>query len=139
MRPGATAPRPFFRDKRPFCKSQKEGEPFRRSSDLCLTKAVAYLCGSVRLPGFPVTGFRLEPTHQHIQRRYRSGFTPDYLVQLPGFFARAATKRLFDCQKYYSTALPCCQSVYIILPRAEKFCELFSLFLFTNRKFCCTI
>ena len=55
-------------------------------------KEVAKLCGSFRLPGFPVTGFRHETTKQHLQRRYRSGFAPDYLVQLHRCYPQAATK-----------------------------------------------
>ena len=53
---------------------------FRRSSDSRLWGHGPR--GSLRLPGFtPVTGFRHKGPLGSTQRRYRSGFSPDCLVQ----------------------------------------------------------
>jgi len=42
----------------------------------------------------PVTDFRQKKFAVYIQRRYRSGITPDYLVQQQRFGAPAATQRI---------------------------------------------
>jgi hypothetical protein len=46
----------------------------------------------------PVTGFHHFGPFQRTQRRYRSGFTPDYLVQQLQPYAPAATEMLFSCR-----------------------------------------
>ena len=76
------------------------------------------LCGGACLPGYPVTVFRQKALHQHIQRRYRSGFTPDYLVQQSGVPRPACHEMaLFGCPKKCTTGCrksqtkrDCCKS-----------------------------
>lgn len=99
----------FLRQTHILVITRRWGDPFRRSSDSWLLDS-----GSIRsilcLPGnIPVTGFRQKKMPYHIQRRYRSGFSPDYLVQQPRFIAPAATELLSNCRKHHSTACTKCQ------------------------------
>ena len=54
---------------------------------------------------------RLSPKKQaqHLQRRYRSGIEPDYLVQQIWPYAISATKLVFCCRKYCNTPPRRCQ------------------------------
>ena len=57
----------------------------------------------------PVTGFRQKRAPYHLQRRYRPGITPGYLVQQLRFIAEAATELLSNCHGYHSTVYSECQ------------------------------
>ena len=63
----------------------------------------------------PVTGFHPKCLSKHIQRRYRLGFSPNYLVQQIRPYAASATKGVSSCPKYCSTSQFPCQSGF--LPR----------------------
>ena len=99
--------------------ARKRGDPFRRSSDSWLLDA-----GNIRsilcLPGIdPVTGFRQKKMPYHIQRRYRPGVAPGYLVEQQRFVAPSATELLSNCRKHHSTTYGECQQQS--LPRQKKF------------------
>ena len=88
--------------------SRKRGDPFRRSSDSwvsMLGTSAAFLC----LPGKSSDWLSPKEGAYHIQRRYRSGFAPDYLVQQVWFVATAATELLSNCLRYYTTKDSLCQ------------------------------
>ena len=68
-------------------------------------KQVAELCGNFRLPGFPVTGLRLENSNN----TYSGGTVRDFHPIILFSRVSTATKGLFDCQKYCSTEQNRCQ------------------------------
>ena len=94
-----------------FVNARRTENPiFRRSSDLCLWKGLQPSASVFGLPGItPVTGFRLKNSLQHLQRRYRSGFSPDYLVQQAQPYAMPATELVSSCRGYCSTYSYSCQ------------------------------
>ena len=55
------------------------------------------------------SGF-LNANRMHIQRRYRSGFAPDYLVQQRLPYAKSATEKVSSCRKYNNTRTKNCQA-----------------------------
>lgn len=74
------------------------------------------------LPGIASSDrFSPNAVSQHLQRRYRSGFTPDYLVQQTQPYAVLATELVFRCRKYSNTVFPPCQQQKKC-PRQQKSC-----------------
>ena len=104
-------PQPFFCDKRTSHKHAGSGEAvFRRSSDSChRRRLLSFIIHSAFPELLPVTGFHQECIFLHIQRRYRSGFAPDYLVQQRLPYAKSATEKVSSCRKYDNTRTRDCQ------------------------------
>ena len=83
----------FPRQTHPLVTRRGRRTAFRRSSDLCLSKkGCGFLRSSQPSRKNPVTGFHPKRTSWHLQRRYRSGITPDYLVQQSRLYAHSATE-----------------------------------------------
>ena len=92
-------PQPFFCDKHFAHNHASKGRSF---SVGLLTREYrgCVPCTSFCLPGtYPVTDFRRKKNPHHIQRRYRSGFTPDYLVQHPSLLTPGMPQKSFSIVK----------------------------------------
>ena len=87
-------------------------------------KRVASFPALFSLPGdFSSDRFSPRTKRSHLQRRYRSGITPDYLVQQLQPYAAPATEWVFHCcRKNCNTAAALCQQQYT--PRQQKSCTI---------------
>ena len=116
-------PQPSFCDKRTSHNTQEAEKP---NSVGLLTYAYRGGCSSPAkmrsLPGISSSD-RFSPCAypQHLQRRYRPGITPGYLVQQSTPNASSATESVSSCRGYFSTHLTACQQQKIP-PRQQKSC-----------------
>ena len=89
----------FLRQSTPPIIRRRWEKPVRRSSDSCLGIGARRFPPSQGLPQWPA--FACGNRHQHIQRRYRPGFTPGYLVQHPRFTAGNTTKWIIKLSRLF--------------------------------------